>query len=102
MATKLPYHDGSRECTPVKCLLFVKEEGQEIKVAAVFTDNEEDKLRPNGHIIENNLILTCPKEKRSALVEDFTEALAKLGYQASLRDRRPSCIIFDLSIKKPT
>jgi len=99
MATKLPYHNGSRKCTPVKCLLFAKEEGQEIKIAAVFTDNEEEKLLPDQNSFESNLFLTCSKKRRAALVEDFTAAMARLGYRANLKKSRPSYIIFDLQIE---
>ena len=92
---QLPYHDGSRDCTPVKCILFFSENHEVCELTVMFTDNEDERLILKSEL-RPDWVLQQPKKDQSSMVDRFKKAMEKLGYQVSPRNKGSTFLSFNL------
>lgn len=96
MAKKLKYHDGSRECEPVKCLLFFIETEITIQAVATFTDSRDDLLKVDANAAQGWELPACEKELigdqakknhlKQHMIELFQTAMEEAGYSLKKRN----------------
>jgi len=97
MIRPLPHCDGSRTCTPVKCVIFFTFEDKQCQAFVVFTDNAEEILEPRH---QSNSDWKFTGEDSSMIVKQIMALLMKKGYYpkdaTGERSRSPTYIRFDL------
>lgn len=102
MPELLPYRDGSRQCQPVKCVMFFKNaEAGKVIVKVIFTDQENEKIFPRDPV-DPLWKAKVDKTQSKAAIAKFKDALAALGYQISEKAKHPTYCSFYLQPSSET